>query len=155
MLYAYDVGPCVLDSTMLHPHDVDPTEEPEGSHEQRRDEHEIRGDVAEPAAEPWIDVPGRKAFEDADEDGPRDRPGNAVEPPDDHDGEDLEPQQHDPEASAAHDGPQGASDDGDAADHRPRDREVAMQIDAHRHGDLLIVRDGAKGHARTARMEEP
>src|SRR6266513_1471993 len=115
--------------TMLHPHDVDAAEEPERPRVQHRDEHEVRGDGAEAAAEPRIDVPGREAFEHADEDGSGDRAGNAVEPPDDHDRKDLEPEQHDAEAAAAHDRPQRAADDRDHADHRPREREIPMQVD--------------------------
>src|SRR5712692_6135885 len=116
-------------ASSLHPLDGGPAEHPVGPREQHYDEHEVGGDIAESAAQEGIEVARRQALQHAHDDGADDDAVNAVEAADDHDGKHLEPDDHHAESAAGHECPQRAREDGDRPHHRPRDREVTVDVD--------------------------
>src|SRR5258705_9525290 len=130
-------------------------EDPVRPDHQRDDHQEVGREVLGAAAYVRVHVAGRHVLDDPDHEPAHDGAGNRVEAAQDHHREDLEAHQGQvgvhPEEAAPHDAAQG----GDHARHGPGEREVALYVDAHRHGYLLVVGDRPHRDALAALEEEP
>ena len=76
-----------------HPLDPRAAEQAVRAQDQHGEQREVGGDAAEAGAERAVEVAGAQAFEHADRDGGDQRPGDAVDPAQDDDREDLQPDQ--------------------------------------------------------------
>src|SRR5262245_47284002 len=81
--------------------------------------------------------------------------GETVRPPNLHARDDVQPAPGELHADAQHGAPDDAAQRRDDAGHRPGERKVAFDVDAHRLGHLLAVGDRAHGHAHAAFLEKP
>ena len=82
-------------------------------------------------------------------------PAIEVEAAKDHHGKHLQADQRELHVDAQHASPHHAAHRCDDAAHRPGQREIALDVDAHGHRHLLVVGDGAHGNAHAALEEEP
>ncbi len=73
-----------------------------------------------------------------------------IEAAQDHHREDFQADQGELDVDAQHAAPHDAAQRRDDAGHRPGEREVALDVDAHGLRHLLVVGDGAHGHAHAA-----
>src|SRR5438094_745225 len=120
----------------------------------QRDDHEhVRREVLGAAADQRVDEARGDVLDDAHDQAADDGPGNGVEPAEDDDREDLEADEGEIRIHAEEIAPQHAAEGGDDAGHRPREPEVPLDVDAHRHRDLLVVGDRAHRDA-LARFEK-
>src|SRR5205085_9136161 len=93
--------------------------------------------------------------DDAHDEAAHDGARNRVEPAQDHHGKHLEADQREVHVDAEHVAPQHAAQRRDDAGHRPRQPEVALDVDAHGHGHLLVVGHRPHGDALPRLQEEP
>src|SRR5262249_31003461 len=78
-----------------------------------------------------------------------------IEPAQDHHGEDLEPHEGEVDVDAEQVAPDDAAQGRDHPGHGPREAEIALHVDAHGHGHLLVVCHRAHGDALARPEEEP
>ena len=82
-------------------------------------------------------------------------PGNGVEAAQDDHRKHLEADQGEVHVDPDDVPPDDAAERRHHAGHRPGEAEVPLDVDAHGHGDLLVVGDGAHGDALARLHEEP
>src|SRR5919106_1930253 len=118
------------------------------------DDHEHVGrEVLGATADVGVHVAGGDVLHEADDQAADDGARNRGEPAEDHDREHLEAHQREVHVNAQHAAPKDPAEGGDDPRHRPREPEVPLDVDAHGHGDLLVV--GHRPHRDTlARLEE-
>src|SRR6266567_8844345 len=102
-----------------------------------------------------VEITRTKALEDTDQHRGRDRAGQAVEPADDDDGEDLEPDQGDAEPASINECPEDARDRGSDTGDRPYEREQPMHINPRRGRRIRVVGDRAQRDAGAAALIKP
>src|SRR5205085_156235 len=99
-----------------------------------------------------VEVTRTKALEDADQHRGRDRAGQAVEPADDDDREDLEPDERDAEPTAIHENPKDARHGGGHTGNRPYERKKAMHINPRRGRRIRVIGDRPQRDAAAAAL---
>src|SRR3989454_8747984 len=97
----------------------------------------------------------RSVLHDADDQPTEDRTRDRVEPAQDHDREDLEAHEREMHIDAEHAAPDHPAQGRDDPRHRPREREVPLDVDPHRHRHLLAVGDRAHRDPLARLQEEP
>src|SRR5207248_2928097 len=137
------------------PFDADFSEEAVGpDHEDQHEGDEWRN-LLDASAEDGIEIAAGEVLQDADEEAAEDGPAHAVEAPDDHYWEDLEPEDGErPVHAAAHGGEQHPAEGGDDGSNAPGEREDAPDGDAHGERHLLRGGGGAHGDAGAGVFEE-
>src|SRR5262249_48001681 len=108
-----------------------------------------------PPAQVGIDVARHDVFHDAHDEATDDRARDRVEAAQDHHGEDLEPDEGEVDVDPQQVAPDDTAERRHDARHGPSQPEIALHVDAHGHGHLLVVRHRAHGDALTRPEEEP
>src|SRR4029077_11781332 len=115
--------------------------------EHKSDDHQDVGrKVLGAAANVGVEVARSEALDDADDQPADDRADDRIESAEDHHRKYLETDQGKLHVDPEHVAPNHAADRRDHAGHRPGQREIAFDVDTHRHCDLLIVGNGAHGN---------
>src|SRR5678816_2198814 len=138
-----------------HPLDDALAEDAVGTNHEGEDHQHVRGEVFRTAPHVRIDVTRGHVLHDADDEAAHDGAGDGVESAQDDHGKDLEPHQGEVDVDAEQVAPEDAAECGHDPGHGPGQPEVALHVDAHRHGHLLVVRHGAHGDALARLQEEP
>src|SRR6266508_5208477 len=133
--------------TGSHPLDDLAAEEPVRPDHEGQDHEDVRQEVLGPAAHIGIDIAGGDALDAADDEPAEDGPGHAVQASEDHRGEYLEADQRQLGVHPEHITPDDTADTGGEPRDSPRQGEDETNLDAHRHGCLLVVGHGPHGDA--------
>src|SRR5439155_9502426 len=115
------------------------TEDTVGANHEGEDHEDVGREVLGAAADIGVDVAGGDVLDDTDDEAADDRARNGVEPTQDDHREHLEADQRQVHVDAEQVAPQDAAQRRHDAGHRPRHAEVTLDVDAHGHGDLLVV----------------
>src|SRR5438067_10562520 len=124
--------------------------------EHQGDYHDHVGrEVLGAAAHIGIEVAGGEALDEADDQAAHYGADHGVEAAEDDHGKHLQADQRQVDVDTEHAAPDHTAQRRNDARHRPGQREIALHIDAHGHGHLLIIGHRAHRHAHPALEEEP
>ena len=138
-------------------HALDPAaaEDAVGPDHQDQDHQHVGREILGAAADIRVEIAGRQVLDDADDQPADHRADDRIEAAQDHHREHLQADQRQLVVDAEHRAPDDAAQRRDDAGHRPGQREIALDVDAHGHRHLLVVGDRAHRDADAALQEEP
>src|SRR5262245_60087687 len=118
------------------------SEDSVGPDHQGNDHQDVGGEIFGATAHDGVDVAGGHVLDNADDEAADDGARDRVEPAQDDHGEHFETHQGQVGVDAEHVAPENAAERRDDPGHRPGQAEVPLDINAHRHGHLLVVSHG-------------
>src|SRR6516162_9821170 len=124
-----------------------PAEDAVGPDHQRDDHQDVRSEVVGAAADVRIEIAGREILDDADDDPADHGTDDRVKAAENHHRKHFQTHHRELVVDAEHRSPHHAAERRNDPGHRPGERKVAADVDAHRHRNLLAV--------GTARMAMP
>src|SRR6516164_7568229 len=142
-------------AAISHALDTAAAEDAFGPQHQGYDHQHVGSEILCAAADIGVEVAGGEVFDDAYDQPADHRAEDRVEAAEDDDRKHFETDESKLVVDAEHRAPDDPAKGRYDARHRPSEREIATNIDPHRHRDLLAIGDGSHRNADAALQEKP